>query len=177
MALSQLITTIDIPNNNIGVGNTVANGSSNAVALGNGQNVGIGTDNPVAGLHIGSTDNTIPALYVADASSSTLPTVAAGDGIFSTLAGVPTFTNSTESKSLFTFSNSAIGTVALTNGTVTITAPIVTPSSVIFLTRTTTTGDVTTIGTLSAIPGTGSFTVNSTVATDVGNFIYFVLNV
>lgn len=177
MALSQLITTIDIPNNNIGVGNTVADGTLNAVALGSGQNVGIGTDNPVAGLHIGSTDNTIPALYVADASSSTLPTVATGDGIFSSLAGVPTFTDSDGSKALFTFSNRATGIATLDAGTVTVTAPIVTTSSIIFLTRTTTTGDVTTIGTLSAIAGTGSFTVNSTVATDVGNFIYFVVNI
>jgi hypothetical protein len=177
MALSQLITTIDIPNNNIGVGNTVASGGSNAVALGNGQNVGIGTNDPLVGLHIGNTESTLPALYLANATGSALPPVAAGDGIFSALAGVPTFTDSTGSKTLFTVSSDNVGTGTLTAGTVIVTAPIVTTSSIISLTRTTTTGDVTTIGTLNVVPGTGSFTVKSTVETDVGSFIYFVINI
>jgi hypothetical protein len=179
MALSQLITTIDIEYNNIGVGNTVKDGTLNAVALGKGQNVGIGTDNPLAGLHIGKSENTIPALYVADATGRPLPDVSTGDGIFSALAGVPTFKNNTESKSLFTFSERAMGIAALTAGTVKVTAPIVTTSSVIFLTRTTTNGDVTTIGTLSVgtITDGDSFTVKSTVETDVGSFMYFIINI
>jgi hypothetical protein len=177
MTLSQLITTIDIEYNNIGVGNTVASGSSNAVALGDGQNVGIGTDNPLAGLHIGNTESTIPALYLADATGSTLPTVAAGDGIFSAMDGVPTFTDSTSSKTLFTVSSDNVGIGTLTDGTVIVEAPIVTTSSRISLTRTGDINDVASIGTLSAVASAGSFTVNSTVATDVGSFIYFVINI
>jgi hypothetical protein len=177
MALSQLITTIDIEYNNIGVGNTVASGSSNAVALGNGQNVGIGTDNPLAGLHIGNTESTLPALYLADATGSTLPTVAAGDGIFSSRAGVPTFIDSSSSKTLFTVSSDNVGIGTLTDGTVIVQAPIVTTSSRISLTRTGDINDVTTIGTLNVIPGNGSFTVKSTVETDVGSFMYFIINI
>lgn len=93
MALSQLITTIDVPNSNVGINNTVANGATFAVALGNGQSVGIGTNAPLTGLHIGNTTHTIPALYLADSTSVPLPTIATNDGVFSVKGGIPYFTN------------------------------------------------------------------------------------
>lgn len=176
MALSQLITTIDIANSNVGINNAVS-GTTNAVALGNGQNVGIGTTTPLCGVHIGNSGNTVPALYVKDATSATLPTIAAGDGVFSSVAGNPTFTNASGAKTLFSVSSESIGTGTLVAGTVTINSAIVTTSSAIFITKTTTSGAVNTEGTLKAVAGTGSFVVSSTVATDVSDFNYLIINV
>lgn len=178
MSLSQLIVTTDIANSNVGINNSSATDGSvtNSVALGNGQNVGIGLTAPLTGLHIGNSGSVIPALYVKDFTGSTMPTIATGDGVFSSLNGVPTFTNSAGSQSLFTVSTEEIGTATMVAGTVTVTSAAVTPSSVILLTRTTTLGNVTTIGTISAVAGTGTFTVSSTVAIDIGSFNYLVMN-
>lgn len=179
-ALTQLITTIDTTNSNIGVGNTPAtDGSiSNSVLLGDGQNVGVGTSTPLVGLHLGTTGATVPAVYLADATSETLPTIGANDGVFSVLAGTPTFTNASGAKTLFSLSSEDVGTATLVAGTVTISSSIITTNSLVLITRTTTTGDVTTIGTLSVASRTAgvSFTVDSTVITDVGNFDYMVIN-
>jgi hypothetical protein len=170
MALSQLITTID--NNNIGI-----NGNGNGTVL-----VGLGTPTPLTGLHLG-TGLTIPTIYLSDAASSTLPILAANstDGIFSIVGKIPTITTANDGvtnnvATLFTLSSEATGTGTLATGTVLITSGIVTTSSVILVTRTSTTGDVTTMGTLSVIAGTGSFTVNSTVITDLGSFNYLIIN-
>ena len=172
MALSQLITTIDTLTNAIGVGNTT--GTTSAVALGTNQNVGIGIADPVVGLHLGA--GVTPAIYLADATSTSLPAIAANDGAFSVLAGIPTFTNSTGANTIFTVSNMGFGSDILVAGTVTVTSAIVTSSSKIFLTRTTTLGNITTQGNLSVTAGTGSFTVDSTVITDVTNFNYMIVN-
>lgn len=177
MSLSQLITTVDISNNNIGIGSIAAENSANVVILGEGQNIGIGIDAPLTGVHIGNAGNTIPALYLMDATDTTLPTIAAGDGVFSTVNGVATFTNAGGSELMFTLSSNNVNSSTLVAGTVTVTSSIVVPSSKIILTRTNTTGAIDTVGTLSVIAGTGSFTVNSSVATDIGNFDYLILNV
>jgi len=177
MALSQLITTIDIANSNVGINNSaVTDGSvTNAVVLGLGQNVGIGTAAPLTGVHVAASGNTIPALYLADATDATLPTIGANDGVFSVRAGIPTFTNATGSQTLATSNPNITGTGTLVAGTVTITEAGVSSSSFIFLTRTTTTGIVSTVGTLNVVAGTGTFTVNSTVVTDVGSFNYLII--
>lgn len=177
MALSQLITTTDVANSNIGINNEVV-GKTNAVALGNGQNVGIGTNAPLSGLHIGNTGSTIPAIYLADSTGATLPTIGANDGIFSVLAGSPTFVNAGGAQTLFAVGTEALGTSTLVAGTVTINTANAISSSSIFLTRTTTTGSVATIGTINvaSIVNGVSFTVNSTVVTDVGSFNYLIIN-
>lgn len=172
--LSQLITTIDVTNLNIGIGNTIANGTTHAIALGSGQNIGIGTNAPLSGLHLGASGNTIPAIYLTDATAATLPTIGTNDGIFSVKAGVPTFTNVSGSTTILTGTAQVVGTGTLVAGSMIVTEANVTTSSIIFVTRTSTTGDVTTVGTLSVIAGTGSFTVDSTVVTDIGNFNYFI---
>lgn len=178
MALSQLITTTDIANSNVGINNVVANGTQNALALGNGQNIGIGINAPLSGLHLGNAGSVIPALYLSDATAATLPTIGANDGIFSVLAGLPTFTNANGAQTLFTVTSEAIGNNTLVAGSKTITSSIVTSNSLILLTRMSTTGDVTTIGTLNigTIVEGVSFVVNSSVATDVGNFNYIIIN-
>ena len=177
---SQLITTVDIPSNNVGINNVAASGKSNVVALGNGQNVGIGANDPKAGVHIGKVGSALPALYVEDSTGETLSSVAAGDGMFSTLASVPMFTNVSGSKEIFTLGSKGMGTGTLVGGTVDITPAgfTITANSLIFVTRTSTTGDVTTIGTLVVSRNiiANTFTVTSTVATDVGDFNYLIIN-
>lgn len=172
MAVSQLITTID--GTKVGINATPA--VNNAVALGSGQNIGIGTLSPLSGLHIGNAGSTIPAIYLKDATAATLPTIGANDGVFSVVAGAPTFTNLVGgAQTLFVVGNEAIGNDTLTAGTVTVTNAVVTTSSNIFLSRTGT-QSVVNVGTLSVTAGTGSFTVNSTVVSDVGTFNYLVIN-
>lgn len=170
MAISQLITTID--GTKVGINATPA--VNNAVALGSGQNVGVGTLSPLAGLHIGNSGDTVPALYLKDAVAATLPTVASGDGVYSVVSGQPTFTNSAGSQTLFAVGNIALGNSTLVAGTVTITNAIVTTTSKIFISRTGT-QSVVNVGTLSVTAGTGSFTVDSTVVTDVGTFDYLII--
>jgi hypothetical protein len=170
MAISQLITTID--GTKVGINATPA--VNNAVALGSGQNVGVGTLSPLAGLHIGNSGDTVPALYLKDAVAATLPTIASGDGAYSVVSGQPTFTNSAGAQTLFAVDNIALGNSTLVAGTVTVTNAIVTTTTKIFISRTGT-QDVINIGTLSVTAGTGSFTVDSTVVTDIGTFDYLII--
>lgn len=175
MALSQLITTTDIAKNNVGINNSAANTATNALILGNGQNIGIGTNAPLAALHIGAATGVIPAIYVADSTGATLPAVTGGAGMFSSVAGVPTFTSSTGPKAIFTLDNQMIGSGTLTAGSVTITNANITVDSVVFLTRITG-GAIVDTGTLSVAVSAGSFVVTSTVATDVGSFNYIAID-
>lgn len=172
MALTQLITTIETTTGGVGVNNIT--GTTSGIALGTAQNVGIGIADAVTGLHLGGL--VTPAVYLADATATPLPAIAANDGVFSVLAGVPTFTNSIGANTLLTVLNAGIGSDVLAAGTVVVTNTIVTTGSRIFLTRTSTTGDVTTMGTLSVIADNGFFTVNSTVATDISNFNWLIIN-
>lgn len=170
MTISQLITTID----GTKVGINASPAVDNAVALGSGQNVGVGTLSPLSGIHIGNAGSTVPALYLKDAVAATLPAIAVGDGAYSVVGGQPTFTNSTGAQTLFAVDGIALGDSALVAGTITITNAIVTTTSKIFISRTGTQA-VVNVGTLSVIAGTGSFTVDSTVATDIGTFNYLII--
>jgi X-X-X-Leu-X-X-Gly heptad repeat protein len=170
MAISQLITTINISDNKVGINSTPV--AHNVLTLGSGQNVGIGELSPLVGLHIGSEAFTIPAVYLESADVFDLPPVAVDDGMFFVREGAPMFSNSAGIRELSTGASDVVsGTDQLVAGKVTITEPSITVDSIIFITRM---GEqpIVDIGTLSIVAAEGEFFVKSTVATDIGTFGY-----
>lgn len=155
----------------IGANTTAAN--ENTVVLGDNCYVGIGTNAPLSGLHLGGANS---AIYMK-ATTAALPTIATNDGLFFVQAGVPTFANSSGNHAIITTGGATSGTGTLVSGTVSIAAASVTVNSLIFLTRTSTTGTIATVGTINvaSVNAGTDFTVNSSVATDVGSFNYLII--
>jgi len=66
-----------------------------------------------------------------------------------------------------------IGIIPLSGGTVTITTPLVSSSSLVLVSRAVSSG---TTGVLSYVSSAGSLVINSDSATDTSTIIYFILN-
>ena len=73
----------------------------------------------------------------------------------------------------YLYNNNYIGTVALVTGTKVVANSYVTANSLILLSRSLTGG---TLGHLSYTATAGSFTINSSSATDTSTIIYFIIN-
>lgn len=188
MGLSQLITTTDIANTNIGINNTAGNSTTNAVVLGNKQNVGIGTNTPVYGLHLGNASGTfVPQIYLTGSTAPAIPTNA-GDAIISIVNGMPTITSGTSGYSgSIVVSNSNVGDETAGTGTLNgiigtvVSTTAVKSNSIILVSRnvgSSNVPDIVNIGslTVASIIDNTSFSVYSTVLTDVAQFNWFIIN-
>ncbi len=155
----------------------------NAVILGLASNVGIGTDSPAYGMHLGAASGAfVPQVYLTSSTAPGVGVVPAGDAVISVTGGVASLTTSIGSNTLLmagpdTFGNA---TLAGTTGVVVSTAAV-TSTSVILVSRNTQAGGapmVTAVGSLTAgsvVDGV-SFTIYSSVIGDISNCSWFVMN-
>ena len=154
---------------------------SDAMVLGKGCFVGIGTSNPLSMLHLSNAGVVSPLLRMDDTAVPAAPS--ASNGIYSVNAGKPIFTtlSTTYSGTIHTLKVNATYGTAILNGTTGVIVPTtsLTANSVVMLTRALDAGvpALTNLGQL--VPGNRvngvSFTIFSSNAGDIGRIVNWMI--